>query len=317
MLLIAESPTIRDVSVELLRLAEEEGYLTARVIRCVICDLDTFLVPGEMQGRCPHCGTSMAAAGDRQFVRPFGYIPFKISGNDAVRRIQDWQRKFRWAAGGLRRKLVSPENIQAVYLSYWIFDAVSSSRYRGGRSLLDPEETASRFRKGKKGQPALREPVSGVVKRHFSDMVVPGGGSIPPKILGQLQDWNLKGLRPFKDSIVKTAQVECDQLKLDEAFKVARAEMDEQIKTEVNSSIGGDSPRVEQVKTEFEKIALKHLLMPVWVSACRYGEETIRIIVDAQNGRVYGQLPTSPTKIATAIAGGVVGALTLGWLLFL
>jgi len=53
-------------------------------------------------------------------------------------------------------------------------------------------------------------------------------------------------------------------------------------------------------------VTFKHALLPVWISAYRYGGETYRFLVNARTGEVQGERPYSWIKIALAIAAGLI-----------
>ena len=64
----------------------------------------------------------------------------------------------------------------------------------------------------------------------------------------------------------------------------------------------GDVQRVGQVDTEFSAETFKHILLPVWMAAYRYGGKSYRFLVNGQTGEVQGERPWSVWKIAFAVA---------------
>ena len=53
----------------------------------------------------------------------------------------------------------------------------------------------------------------------------------------------------------------------------------------VSSGIGHD--------TNYHALTYKHLLLPVWMLAYRYGKKTYRVVVNAGTGEVQGGRPWS------------------------
>ena len=66
------------------------------------------------------------------------------------------------------------------------------------------------------------------------------------------------------------------------------------------------------MNTRHERIRYKHLLLPIWSAAFRFRDRTFRFVVNGQSGKVRGERPYSPWKIAlavvtaTAIGGGAL-----------
>jgi hypothetical protein len=48
-------------------------------------------------------------------------------------------------------------------------------------------------------------------------------------------------------------------------------------------------------------VTFKHILLPVWVAAYRYGGKPYRFVVNGQTGKVQGERPYSAIKIAIAV----------------
>ena len=78
--------------------------------------------------------------------------------------------------------------------------------------------------------------------------------------------------------------------------------MDQAIRAAIRRDIGGDHQRIDHVDTEIWDVTFKHILLPVWVSAYRYGGKSYRFVVNGQSGKVMGERPYS----ATIILGGQI-----------
>ena len=77
--------------------------------------------------------------------------------------------------------------------------------------------------------------------------------------------------------------------------------MDDEIADTVRLDIGGDTQRIDDIDSVYKDIRLKYILLPVWLSAYRYKGKSYQIMVNAFNGKVYGQRPYSFWKIALLI----------------
>ena len=81
--------------------------------------------------------------------------------------------------------------------------------------------------------------------------------------------------------------------------------MDPSIRTLIRRDIGGDVQRIISMKTNYDDITFKHLLLPVYVSAYRYKNKLYQFLVNGRTGEVQGERPYSWIKIAFAILLGV------------
>ena len=73
--------------------------------------------------------------------------------------------------------------------------------------------------------------------------------------------------------------------------------MEAEIRCDVRRRIGGDEQRIHRVVTEYGAMTYKHLLLPVWILAYKYGEKTYQVVVNAATGEVQGERPYSWIKI--------------------
>ncbi|MNI92154.1 hypothetical protein D3C73_1499150 [compost metagenome] len=85
------------------------------------------------------------------------------------------------------------------------------------------------------------------------------------------------------------------------AAGTARAIMDREIVRQVEDDIGGDTQDIDSIDSDFKSIRLKYILLPVWLSAYQYKGKSYQIMVNAFNGKVYGQRPYSVWKIVSLI----------------
>ena len=55
--------------------------------------------------------------------------------------------------------------------------------------------------------------------------------------------------------------------------------------------------QAQSCHTQYFDVTFKHLLLPIWISAYRFGGRTFRFLVNARTGEVQGERPYSPLKI--------------------
>jgi len=78
------------------------------------------------------------------------------------------------------------------------------------------------------------------------------------------------------------------------------------IEGDVRRDIGGDEQRVGSVDTDFSAETFKHILLPVWMAAYKYGGRSFRFLVNGQTGEVQGERPWSVWKITFAVLAALI-----------
>ena len=65
---------------------------------------------------------------------------------------------------------------------------------------------------------------------------------------------------------------------------------------------------VSSVKSQYDAITYKHLLLPVWLLAYRFNDKTFQVFINAATGEVQGERPYSVWKIMFAVILGLAAA---------
>ena len=100
----------------------------------------------------------------------------------------------------------------------------------------------------------------------------------------------------------------------EEGLDLARERMDTTIRSSVRADIGGDHQRILSPDTGFAEETFKHILLPLWLSAYRFGKRTFRFLVNARTGEVQGDRPWSWVKITLAALAVIATAVAAAWL---
>jgi len=82
--------------------------------------------------------------------------------------------------------------------------------------------------------------------------------------------------------------------------------MDRIIRSDVARSIGGDKQRITQLNTQHSQTTFKHVLLPLWSAAFQFRDKTYRFVVNGRSGKIRGERPYSPAKIAMAVLAGML-----------
>lgn len=300
-------------------LAEEEkrqenaGDSTeAEVVKCTSCGAVTTLSADRTSDNCPYCGTPLAIQnhyGAKFIVQ--AVLPFFIESEKAMSTYRSWIKSRWFAPNDFSRRATREKKLDGIYMPFWTYDADTWTNYQGQRG--DAYYTTETFYENVNGRstPRTRQVrhirwsgTYGAVDVAFDDILVPASRSLPLYLSDRLEPWQLKALKPFRQEYLSGFITEAYQLNLKEGFEDAKRRMQPSIDTAIRRDIGGDEQRIDSKDSRYDKVTFKHILLPVWISAYKYGGETFRFIINAQTGEISGERPWSWIKIGLAIAAG-------------
>lgn len=255
---------------------------------------------------CPFCGSTVVVdTGDQHLIKPQGVVPFAIDQTGAKNRVRRWLRGLWFAPDAVKEFTRETAEFNGMYVPYWTFDSDTLSSWAGHRG--DDYTVQVKTKDGFRSETRTRwTAVSGSTQLFFDDVLVLASHSLPQKITNRLAPWDLSALKPYLPAFLTGFRSEAYQVSVAEGTKVAQAEMDRGIESAVRRQIGGDRQRISWVRTKHRDETFKHILLPVWISAFSFRGKTYRYVVNGQTGRVQGERPWSPWKIAFAVVCGLI-----------
>lgn len=300
------TPTTSDPQIA----AGEEAH---RELRCESCGGNVEFYGTLTSTLCPYCAAPVqlenAHTSAENRIPVDGVLPFQIEKEVARKNLELWV-KSRWFAPNRFRKEGAEGKFNGIYLSYFTFDSMTFTVYSGQRG----EHYYVTVGTGKNRRTEQRTrwyPASGRFQRFFDDILVLSNTGLKRDYMLALEPWPLAKVVPFTRAMLAGLMARTYDIELDACFKEGKSRVDAAIHTEVCHRIGGDTQRVNSVKSRYEAITYKHLLLPVWLMAYRFGEKTYQVYINAATGEVQGQRPYSAWKIffavlfGLAVAGGI------------
>lgn len=258
---------------------------------------------------CPYCGTPIQLDGvhdaeDRIAVD--GVLPFMVERTKAQTNLKTWVQSRWFAPNEFKRRGVSG-HFNGVYMPYWTYDALTMNDYRGQRG----EHYYVTVKRGENNVQERRTrwySASGSFRRFFDDILVVAGKGLPAKVVRALEPWPLDRCLPFTQQVLAGYMARTYDVPLRTGFQEAKKRIASALDADVRNRIGGDEQRVHSIQTEYGATTYKHLLLPVWMMAYKYGEKPYQVIVNAATGEVQGERPYSWIKItlfALSIVAGI------------
>jgi uncharacterized protein len=154
-------------------------------------------------------------------------------------------------------------------------------------------------------------PASGVVDHFFDDEPVPGTNGVSHALLRQIEPFQTSELAPYDTAYLSGFVVEHYQIVLLDAAQESEQAMTSQLRSMCIAQIPGDTHRNLEFHPTFSARTFKHILVPVWLLAYQYRTKTYQVVVNGHDGRMAGQYPKSPWKVA-ALVLAIIVALLLG-----
>jgi DNA-directed RNA polymerase subunit RPC12/RpoP len=301
--------------------ANEKDYQEAQRVKCGKCGAETTVPANATAGMCPFCGTNIVFSGSvSRLIKPEALLPFKVAAKDAIENFRRWIQGLWFAPGKLKEYAQSDGKLAGVYIPFWTYDSNTTTCYEGERG--DYYYTTETYTTQENGRTVTRNrqvrhtrwtSVSGVVSNSFDDILILASKSLPDEYARRLEPWDLASLVPYADEYLSGFRAESYQVSLPDGFEAAKEVMASAIETSIRNDIGGDEQRIGSAQTEYRDITFKHILLPVWLSAYRFGERIYRIFINARTGEVQGERPYSAWKIAGAAAAllAIVGIILI------
>lgn len=291
-----------------------------KTVKCGGCGATTTFDPAVFSGSCDFCATPIVINQEQtsSILKPEYVLPFKFKRKEAFAEIKGWVKSLWFAPNDLMEYAKKADKLSGVYIPYWTYDAETYSRYTGQRGI-DYQVTES-YTTTEDGKSVTKTRTvtktkwyytKGHVDEFFDDVMVCATKALPHGKVDALEPWDLENLEAYNASYLAGYKGQTYQVDLKEGFGIAKNKMEEEIRRLVCRQIGGDRQRIDTLATQHSDIGFKHILLPIWLSAYKYGDKVYQIMINGRTGEVQGERPYSVIKIvlASLAALAVIGAI--------
>ena len=275
-------------------------------VQCQSCGATVTFTPPEVARQCDFCGVQIVAQPKSAdpILAPEGVLPFCITQPQASAGLRTWIAS-RWFAPSGLKHFAQPDAIHGVYLPFWTYDTNTTSHYTGERgehyyvteSYTDTDSQGKQVTRTRQVRHTRWHSAAGTVTRWFDDILVPATTSLALNRLEALNPWDLTELRPYDPAFLSGFKAQRYQVDLAQGFERVKLVTANVIQGDVRRDIGGDEQRVHNVATHYSGITFKHLLLPVYAGAYRFGGKVYQIVVNGRTGEIQGDRPYSIFKI--------------------
>ena len=252
---------------------------------------------------CPYCGSHYVLSQKQiESIIPDGVIPFKIDKQDVESIFRQWIKK-RWLAPNVLKTLYQRDKVQGIYMPYWTFDADTSTNYTamGGINYVVEYEDSE-------GEKHTRTetnwyPTSGHIDHFFDDVLVRASNKLSENLLGWIEPYNTKDVASYSPDYMSGYCSEIYTIDLKDAHNDAISKMSRYIHYMAERDVLRRYDRVRSVKlhTSYSDETYKHIFIPVYSTAYTYKDKHYNVLINGETGKIKGEYPKSPFKIAAII----------------
>jgi hypothetical protein len=130
-------------------------------------------------------------------------------------------------------------------------------------------------------------------------------------LLAQVEPFPTAELVPYDTAFLSGFVVEQYQLVLLDASQQSEAAMTKQLYEMCAAQVPGDTYRNLNIHPVFSARTFKHILVPVWLLSYTYGNRPWQVVVNGYTGKMAGEYPKSPWKIALLVLIAIIVVIIL------
>ncbi len=280
-----------------------------KIYNCPSCGAELICDESTAATSCPYCGNPTVVPG--QFsgaLRPDFILPFRLTKDDAVQALRAHYK----GKPFLPRSFTSAnhiEQIQGVYVPFWLFDgdAEGSASYKASNTNVyetgDYEITETRhyhvFRAG---------------SLTFEKIPVDASSKMPDDHMDSIEPFDYAQLQPFSTAYLPGYLADKYDVTIDDSRDRAEERCRETLAQALRDTVTGYGICIP----EHEDIALRrgrvhYALLPAWMLNTKWRGQDFLFAMNGQTGKLVGDLPTDRGRfwgMFAAIAAPLTVALT-------
>lgn len=276
-----EAPKRGDVAAA----ANDSALMTTHNFECSGCGASMSFDAREGKPKCPFCGSvRLESRKDSKTLAPKRVVPFQLNRDQAVASLRAWLGRGWFRPSDLSESAVITE-IMPVYVPYWVFEATTHTFWTADSSQTPP---------GAKGD---WHPLSGEHHGRYEGILVGASGVLAPQETFDIGPFDLsKGLPPEQVNLTDIT-VERFAVPRKYARPLARQSLEAREAEACQGRYVPGRARNVRANVRIEALSSEPVLLPVWIMAYRYREQTYRFLVNGQTGRATGHAPQSIWKM--------------------
>lgn len=285
--------------------ASKEEILS-ETVGCEACGAEVTFDGAITSLDCGYCSTPLQRDHvhlDPDRIPVDAVLPFSVDQAAARNSLKSWVSGLWFAPTKFKKQGVSGD-LKGVYLPFWSFDSLTFTQFSGQRGDYYYQGSG----KNRRRKTRWRR-VKDKFQHFFDDVLVLAARELRSTPLGptlhRLEPWPLEKCRSFQPEYLAGLQARTYDTQLEDGFSEAHERMKSVLRSEVHRRIGGDTQRIEELRSRFDAVTYKHVLLPLWLLTYRHDSSEKQVAINAMTGKVYGERPWSVIKILFAIFAAI------------
>ena len=259
---------------------------------------------------CPYCGNPTVVPGQFSGVlKPDYVIPFKVSKKEAIEKL-----KMHYKGRPYLPKSFKDDNhieeIQGVYVPFWMFD---------GKASGEASYKATTSKVYEKGDEEITETRHYEVSRAgsigFEKIPVDASSKMPDDHMDSIEPYDYSGLKEFSTAYLPGFLADKYDVSVKDSQKRADTRCASTLEDALRGTVTGyDSCTLEHKQLDLKRGKVHYALLPVWMLHTKWNGQDFLFAMNGQTGKMVGDLPTSKGKfwgLFAAIAAPMTVVLTI------
>lgn len=254
-----------------LAMATGKGHrkpVAVKTFNCQGCGAQFILPPQEISSVCAYCGSPHVVIGTKELVEPDSIIPMGFNQRQAAQYLVEWVQKHKITPQG---KVQAP---LGMYLPVWTFDIFGNIPW-SGRVYRNKQYVA----------------ISGESNVSFNDIVVPGAPKLADLLPKIMPGFDTSNAPAYDSRYLSGWPAEVYETAMSTASLEARKQAVERTRERIRSEKG----HIDDLNYSTSNISImsfKLVLIPIWYTTYPFEGHDYRVVINGQNGKVYGENPT-------------------------
>ena len=284
-----------------------------RTYSCPSCGAELICEEATAATFCPYCGNNAIVPG--QFsgaLKPDFVVPFKLDKKAAIDAL-----KKHYGGKWLLPKAFSAENhiekVQGVYVPFWLFD---------GEADADVSFNATRSHSYKDGEYEVTTTEHYDIRRagsvKFSRIPVDASKRMPDDLMDSIEPFDYNELTEFSTAYLPGFLADRYDVSVEECAPRADERCENSIVGMLQDTVHNyETCSIVSKSVKLTRGKVHYALLPVWILNTKWGGKDFLFAMNAQTGKMVGDLPVSRAKWWLTFAAVFIPLITaLGWFFY-
>lgn len=286
-----------------LKVVGENAYTeTIDLLHCKNCGANQHTEENFKSLHCVYCSEPLIRedVDEEGWILPGALVPFQLDNKKAQAIFKNWVSGIWFAPNNLKRAALDPEGMHGLYIPHWTFDAKIRADYQGQRGEYYYETQRIKTKKGTQTRQVRKtrwQPASGSIDGFADDILINASEKKRREIPQGVSFWNLEELAGFNSKYLSGFVTEKYTISLREGHHRSFQTAKDIAYNIIRRDIGGDTQRIHHADIKLSDETFKHILLPMYISAYRFGGREYHFYINGQSGQISGTRPYSFWKI--------------------